>query len=266
MRVGNDSPSLATNARHLRASVHFKPNYGNIMSALFANARAWLAGIDPLLPAATLVLVVFAAIYAIRRWFPGVWALVEKSVPFVDSLDYRPVATVVWKAWQALPGALLGAVVSALSSGISVKSAVIGVLAGFAASLAHEVMAAYRGQVGARAKRPPSMPPLAGGAFALLLAICLGGCAWLNGTAWPVVKACAPSSANLLTQVEDILVDGRDVDQKLREAGSELGADGLAMIICAVEQFEGQASANTPELAAARARGRALLVRTGNAE
>jgi hypothetical protein len=129
------------------------------MIQLFATARAWLAAIDPAAPAAALVLIVFLSIYAIRRFLPGVWLWIESRIPFVDSLDYRPVATIVWKFVQALPGALLGAAVASLSSGASVKNALLGVLAGFAASLVHEVMAAYKGQVGARPKPPTGYVP-----------------------------------------------------------------------------------------------------------
>lgn len=142
----------------------------------FIIARAWLANVDPAAPAAALLVFVFAVIYSVRRWLPGVWLWVEKTVPFVDSFDYRPAASILWQAWQAWPAALLGAVTAALSTGGSVKAAAYGVLVGAISALAHKLMAAYKGQVGGPPPKPPaaarmfpsSIPPAA----ALLLAIC----------------------------------------------------------------------------------------------
>ncbi len=151
------------------------PNY-------FAIARAFLASIDPAAPAAALILTVFFAVYATRRWFPRVWLWLEKMLPFVDSLDYRPIATIVSKFVQSLPGALLGVVVASLSSGASVKTAVFGVLAGFGASLTHEIMASYKGQVSAPKPLSNPMGPM-GGMLALCLCFSLVGCGLLAAAA-----------------------------------------------------------------------------------
>lgn len=174
------------------------------MSNYFAIARAFLASVDPAAPAAALVLTVFLVIYSLRRFAPKVWLAIEAKLPFVDTLDYRPIATIVSKFMQALPGALLGAGVASLSSGASVKTALLGVLAGFGASLVHEVMAAYKGQVST--PKPPSVG-LAGGA---LLALCLmastmAGCA--------AFAAAVPIIAEIGTIIADAVNDLDYVEQ-----------------------------------------------------
>lgn len=177
------------------------------MLELFANARAWLAAIDPALPAAVLVLLVFSTIYAVRRWLPSVWKAVEATVPFAGSLNAGPVFDAVWKTWQFLPGALLGAAVAALSAGLSVKSALWGVGSGALASLAHELMAAYRGQVGV--PKGPSTPSRIAGAVGSALSLLsvfvltagLAACLMLSGCG--LFAAAAPYLAEAAVVLSD---------------------------------------------------------------
>lgn len=228
---------------------------------LFANARAWLSAIDPVLPAATLVLVVFVAIYAVRRWLPGVWKAVEATVPFAGSLDPGPVLNALWKSWQVLPGALLGAAVSALSSGMSVRTALYGVAAGAAASLGHELMAAYKGQVGG--KSPSSSPPFAPIAL-LLLCCCFGlsqsGCALFGsgGSFWPKVEHCAPSPSILVSQVATVLAAGGDYESALEQLAL---SDGKEIVECAVQAFVNSIAGPEGESTGAKSRGRAFLAK-----
>lgn len=187
----------------------------------------------------------------------------------------------VKKALSAVLVATLGAALVAIQQSVvpltpvAVQATLVAALAGLAHYLdawGHQDRVAA--QMAAQASKRVSLPPLVSSMLSLLsvfvltagLAACLmlSGCAWLESVAWPIVKDCAPTPATLLTQVENILLDGQDVDGKLKEAGSELGADGLAEIICAVKEFEGKAGANTPAFAAAKARARGFLIKTGN--
>lgn len=244
------------------------------MSNYFAIARAFLASVDPAAPAAALVLVVFLAIYLLRRFAPRVWLAIENKLPFVDTLDYRPIATVVSKFMQALPGALLGAAVASLSSGASVKTALLGVLAGFGASAVHEVMAAYKGQVST--PKPPSPLGLIGGMLAVssfltllscgYLMLSLSGCG-LTKVNWPgVIAHCAPSKDTLVVDVANILLNDSAADyaaalEKLAETES-----GEA-VACAVNEIVEQLGAPTAKVTAksvsAIARGKAFLAAHG---
>lgn len=113
--------------------------------------------------------------------------------------------------------------------------------------------------------KPPSGPSLVGLTFMFVIAVTLCACPIIKGTVWPVVKDCAPSTATLLTQVETVLLEGGDIDSKLTAIAQQVGADGLALVVCAIKEFEGQAGANTAAAAAAKARGKEFLVKTGNA-
>jgi hypothetical protein len=133
------------------------------MLSLLQQALAWLTAIDPALPRALLVSVVFAAVYLLRKAFPRAWELFASVVP-VPVIDPAPLLLLLSKSWQALPGALLGAAAAALASGADVRSAVKGALFGALAALAHEVAKAvpwlpYKGEVG-RFRGPPTLPVL----------------------------------------------------------------------------------------------------------
>jgi hypothetical protein len=142
------------------------------MLSLLQQALAWLSAVDPALPRALLVALVFASVYLIRKFFPRAWELFASAVP-VPVIDPAPLLLLLSKSWQALPGALLGAAASALTSGADVKHAVKGALFGALAALVHEFAKAapwlpYTGAVG-RTKLPPSLP--------MLLLLWVVGCA-----------------------------------------------------------------------------------------
>ena len=257
------------------------------MPEIFAPARAWLvANIDPAAPAALLVIIVFLAVYSLRRWAPSLWLRLEHAVPFVDSIDPAPGLKILLKVWQALPGAAFGAATAALTTGLSVTHALWGVVAGFAASAVHEIMAAYQGAVG-RPKPPtsasgsgrgsitidppkpfppPPAPPAAAmralpiGFFACLMLGCvsLSGCAWFKGSFWPKVENCAPSPASLVAQVGDILAAGGDYESALEQLAL---TDTKAAVVCAVEAFVSSLGANDGAHADAQARGKAFLAK-----
>jgi hypothetical protein len=270
------------------------------MSNYFAIARAFLANLDPAAPAAALILTVFLTIYSLRRFAPKAWLWIEAKLPFVDTLDYRPFATIVSKFVQSLPGALLGVVVASLSSGASVKSAVIGVLSGFAASLVHEVMAAYKGQVSTPKpptmakpytperpmtiidKGPPSVPPAAafvgrmlGFASAVVLLSCaslvasLTGCSFFTHSVEPIAKECAPSAAELVSQVSQILLSGGNYEAEIEQL---ILVDGESTVLCAIRAVIADLTAKSgkvgasPDDGAAVARGKAYLAKHQEAQ
>jgi len=236
---------------------------------MFHAIIAWLSGI-PVLPPASLIVVVFATIWAIRKFVPSVWLAIERAIPFVDSLDSGPVFTALWKGWQSLPGMLLGATVSALESGLSVKTAVTGVLAGALASIAHEVMAAYRGQVTLRkgdAPPPPKVPSFPAAALALLccLAHHFTACAVFGsgGSFWPKVAHCAPSPASLVSQVTDILIAGGDYESGLKQLALQDTAEAVECAVkAAVDALAGQVGVDS-NAGPAVARGKTFLAKVG---
>lgn len=125
-------------------------------------AVAWLTAIDPALPRALLVGVVLLAVWLLRKLFPRTWEWFARAVP-VSVIDPAPALLVLSKAWQALPGAVLGAVALSFGNGGDVREAVRGAVYGALAALAHEVLKAvpwipYQGAVGKL--KPPTLPVL----------------------------------------------------------------------------------------------------------
>ena len=232
----------------------------NQLPNAFALARLWLAHIDPAAPAAALILSVFCFVWVLRR-FPKVWGVVEASVPFASKLDPGPILTVVWKSWQALPGALFGAAVAALSSGASVSVALSGVGAAAVASLSHELMKVYDGAAASK-KAPGSGPMLA--ALSVALAMSVSGCSLFgsHGSVWPALGACAPTPADLFGKVESILTaQTGDYEKDLEALGKN---EGYAFVECAaqavVDALTSKASVTQDE-AAGVARGKAFLAK-----
>lgn len=189
------------------------------MLEALVQARLWLANLDPAAPAVSLMLGVFLTIYSIRRWFPRVWLLVEKTVPFVDRLDYRPAATILWKSWQAWPAALLGAVVSALSTGGSAWGAVKGAALGAAVALIHELAAAYRGKLGA--PKLPSASSRSAGLGLVVLACGIAGYQTVSCTS--ADKAKLKDAADQARRDLNAYCDSR---QKLLDGLSAGGSEG----------------------------------------
>lgn len=136
----------------------------------------FLSAIDPILPRALLIASVLVIVYAFRKLFPGAWEWFARAVP-VAVVDPAPVLLVLSKAWQALPGALLGALTLGLSTG-QVVPAVKGAVFGALAALAHEIMKAvpwipYQGKTG-----DSDLPPGAG-----------GGSTWASLCVWMTMAA-----------------------------------------------------------------------------
>jgi hypothetical protein len=241
------------------------------MLEALAQARLWLANLDPAAPAVTLMLGVFLTIYSIRRWFPRVWLLVEKTVPVVDAIDYRPAATILWKAWQAWPAALLGAVTSALATGGSVSGALKGAALGLAVAVIHELAAAYKGKLGG----PPKPPNGARGAgltggvsfvLTLVLACGLPGCSVFGpgGSVWPAVARCAPSERDLIDQVAAILLAGGDYKAALLERAKTTTKEAIVCAVqAAVDELASKVGASPARMSAA-SRGNEFLAETGN--
>lgn len=127
-------------------------------------AAAWLSeNIDPTVPRALFVVAVLIAVLLLRKAFPRAWEAFARVV-HVPAFDAAPVIVVVNKAWQALPGTLLGGVTLGLGTG-DVKTGIKGAAFGALAALAHEVLKAvpwipYQGQVGKKGLPPAVLPVL----------------------------------------------------------------------------------------------------------
>lgn len=123
-------------------------------------AREFLAAINPDLPAAAFVALVFLVVLAIRKAFPSAWEKWSAVVP-VLAIDPSPVLVLLSKAWQAVPAAVIGAVLAALQSGADVRTTVYGALLALLAPVAHELAKNYKGTLGASKPRlPPVLPVL----------------------------------------------------------------------------------------------------------
>ena len=126
-------------------------------------AAEWLSqNIDPSVPRALFVVTVLLVVYLVRKLFPRLWEGFARVVP-VSVIDPKPLLLVLSKAWQAIPGTLIGAGLVALGAGGDIRSAVKGAAFGALAALAHEVLKAvpwvpYRGAVGMA--KPPTLPLL----------------------------------------------------------------------------------------------------------
>lgn len=126
-------------------------------------AAAWLsANVDPSVPRALFVVAVLVTVLLIRKAFPRAWEAFARVVR-VPVIDPAPLLLLASKAWQALPGAVIGGVTLALGTGGDVRAAVKGVVFGALAALAHEVLKAvpwipYQGAVGKT--KLPTLPIL----------------------------------------------------------------------------------------------------------
>lgn len=122
-------------------------------------AATWLSvNVDPSVPRALFVVAVLLTVLVIRKTLPRVWEAFARVVP-VPVIDPHPLLLLVSKAWQALPGTLIGAGLAALGAGGDIRSELKGAAFGAVAALAHEVLKAvpwvpYVGAVG-KTKLPP---------------------------------------------------------------------------------------------------------------
>jgi len=95
-------------------------------------AWLWLATeLHPLAPWIAMVGLVFALVYSIRKWVPGVWQWAANK---------GPIGVAASKCFQAAPSVLLGALIVSISTGADVKLTVIGAVTALAAPLGHEIM------------------------------------------------------------------------------------------------------------------------------
>jgi len=155
-------------------------------------AWAWLLAIDPNVPFALITIAVFATIYLVRKFAPRQWEwFATLPFPFLQS-DSALLWSILSKAWQSLPGQLLGAVMAAVSSGVSIKTAILGVLSGVVAAVAHEIAKNYRGNVG---KAAPKIPPALTLAFLAVLPFCVASCAALSAVV-PILAEVATVATN----------------------------------------------------------------------
>jgi hypothetical protein len=134
---------------------------------LLEQARAWLAAINPALPAVVLVFIIWAPQAAIRRWLPRLW-----EVP----ASWGPKAKELRRIWQALPSLAGGALVTALASKMDPWAAVTGALLGAVAPFWHHTLKAipfipYQGELGGkRATTTPPLLPVLLGVFGMVIA------------------------------------------------------------------------------------------------
>jgi hypothetical protein len=122
-------------------------------------AYAWLAAIDPSLPRALFVALVFATVLAWRKFWPAGWAKFSNLIP-VSEADTSWFKATLQKLWQALPAAVLGAIYGALGTGGDVLATIKLALLGLAAPVIHEVAWRYQGRLGTPSGKLP--PPGSG--------------------------------------------------------------------------------------------------------
>lgn len=116
---------------------------------------AWLVAIDPSLPRAFFVALVFATVLAWRKYAPGSWSKFSAVIP-VSEADTNWLKVTLQKLWQAVPAALLGAVYGALGTGGDVAATVKLAMLGLVAPVIHEVAWRYQGKLGTPSgKLPP---------------------------------------------------------------------------------------------------------------
>ncbi len=116
---------------------------------------AFLAAIDPSLPRALFVALIFGLVLAWRKLWPDSWRAYSALIPVSEEQTSR-FAVAVRKVWQGLPSLVLSAIVGALGTGADVwptlKLALLGVLP----PLIHELSWRYQGNLG---DGKPLVPP-----------------------------------------------------------------------------------------------------------
>jgi hypothetical protein len=109
----------------------------------------WLAAIDPSLPRALFVALVFLTVLAWRKLSPGSWKAFSSLIP-VSEEDTSWFKATMLKVWQALPSALLGAVYGALGTGGNVLASLKLAALALLAPVVHELAWRYQGKLGTR--------------------------------------------------------------------------------------------------------------------
>lgn len=115
-----------------------KPNSIEQFMASVHALRLYLETLWTPLPAVLLIVAIWLAQYLVRRFAPDVWESVA-NLPFNGA---RPAASVLRKAWQALPSVISGALVAALTGDGSFNDTFFGAVAGALAPVLHELLKA----------------------------------------------------------------------------------------------------------------------------
>lgn len=120
-------------------------------------AYNWLKALDPSLPRALFVALVFVTVMAWRKLSPTTWIKFSSLVPVSDA-DVSWFKATLRKAWQALPSAALGALYGALGTGGALWPTLKLALLGLLAPVIHDVAQKYQGRLGTKKDPPPSDP------------------------------------------------------------------------------------------------------------
>lgn len=227
----------------------------------FTPAYNFLVGLDPSLPRALFVALVFVSVLAWRKLWPSGWLKFSSLIPVSDE-DTSWFKTTLLKVWQALPSALLGAVYGALGTGGNVLASLKLAALALLAPVIHEVAWRYQGNLGTKKNPPPGIP--AGPLLVLvvfLLSFRLGVACSPFAAEWPAIaQHCAPSNAVLLEDVRVVLANTDDLWGQLEKIAV---TQGKAAVECAVQQLVADEAGR---MGAARddhslARGRAFLAK-----
>lgn len=126
------------------------------MNETLVQIHTWLEHVNPQLPVAVLMLVIWLPQYLIRRFLPNVWEI-PATLPFDFFHVDRNSLLLLRKAWQALPSVALGALLQSLWMHGDAWTAVLGAAQGLLAPALHELMKGlpvpYQGGV------PPAADP-----------------------------------------------------------------------------------------------------------
>ena len=114
-------------------------------------AYAWLALLDPSLPRALFVAMVFFSVWLIRQLAPNQWEA------FANLIHVKSDDTAWWQnelraAWQMLPAAIIGTLYGLLGTGADPWPTLKAMLLALLAPVVHRIAARYKGQVGAVTK------------------------------------------------------------------------------------------------------------------
>lgn len=119
---------------------------------------AFLAAIDPSLPRALFVALIFGAVLLWRKVSPDTWRAYSNLIPVSDEQTGRFVA-VLKKTWQALPSVLMSAIAGALGTGGNMGATIKIALLGLLPPIIHELGWRYQGNLGdGKPLVPPSLP------------------------------------------------------------------------------------------------------------
>ena len=128
---------------------------------LLTQIHDYLEKLNPMLPAAVLMLVIWLPQYLLRRFAPLVWEI-PATLPFTWLGVDRGKLLILRKAWQALPSVALAAGLQALWTHGDAWQAVLGVAQGLLAPGWHELWKAlpvpYRGGIPPAADPAPVTP------------------------------------------------------------------------------------------------------------